>query len=278
MTEESIHQILMIDVPEIRHFFIDEAGDLSLFNKRKVPLQLGTNGVSRFFTVGFVEIIEPERLSSDLEALRQDLLKDPTLANVPSMEKSAVFFHAKDDFVAVRREVFSLLEKSDIKFWAIVRDKLEIQNQGIFLYKQFGKKITDKEIYGQAIQRLSKYLLHKSHNNKFVFAERGKTFTNKSLAEALKKTEDKIRKQWGVEPHGNNDITCGHPKDFAGLQVVDYCLWALQRLYERGEDYYFEKMSDKYRLIMDLDDTRNKPYGEWYSQKAPLDLTKLPER
>ncbi|MCC5653508.1 hypothetical protein LC609_27690 [Nostoc sp. XA013] len=61
----------------------------------------------------------------------------------------------------------------------------------------------------------------------------------------------------------------------AGLQVIDYYLWAVQRCYERDDDQFFLPLANKYRLIMDLDDNRNKPYGEWYGDRNPLTLEKL---
>lgn len=260
-----------------RYFFVDEAGDLTLFNKKKRTVPLGVNGVSRYFILGFAEVLKPEKLDSDMRALRADLISDPTLKNIPSISKTAEFFHAKDDFQAVRREVFALLQQTEIKFWALIRDKVNLQNRGRFIFEQYGKKLTDKEVYEDSVSRLSKYLLHKSDENHFVFAERGKTITNHSMASAIQKAESRIFRSWGIEPHGNNHIQCGHPKMHPGLQAVDYLLWALQRLYERKEDYYFNKISSKYRLIMDIDDTRNKPYGEWYSQSNKLGLNCLKE-
>ena len=59
------------------------------------------------------------------------------------------------------------------------------------------------------------------------------------------------------------------------LQVVDYYLWALQRMLERGEDRFFERLRPAYRLIMDLDDTVSKPYGEWYTDDNPLTLENM---
>jgi len=66
-----------------------------------------------------------------------------------------------------------------------------------------------------------------------------------------------------------------YPSEYAGLQVIDYYLWALQRLFERGEDRFFNLVAKDYRLVMDLDDKRNKPYGEWYSDANPLELKKI---
>ena len=70
-------------------------------------------------------------------------------------------------------------------------------------------------------------------------------------------------------------IRAAEPHEFGGLQVVDYYLWALQRMYERREDRFFESLRPAYRLIMDLDDTGSKPYGEWYTYENPLTLEKM---
>ena len=66
------------------------------------------------------------------------------------------------------------------------------------------------------------------------------------------------------------------PSEAAGLQAIDYFLWALQRLYERGEDRYFEFLREHFRLIMDFDDNRaGKRYGRWYSDQDPLSREKM---
>lgn len=44
---------------------------------------------------------------------------------------------------------------------------------------------------------------------------------------------------------------------------------------ERQESRFFEAMAPHFRLIMDLDDRRNRSYGEWYSDSNPLTLQKL---
>jgi hypothetical protein len=60
----------------------------------------------------------------------------------------------------------------------------------------------------------------------------------------------------------------------AGLQAVDYFLWALQRLYERAEDRYWQYVWPSVRLVHDVDDTRRKEYGEYYTQRNPLTVEK----
>jgi hypothetical protein len=65
------------------------------------------------------------------------------------------------------------------------------------------------------------------------------------------------------------------PSQSVGLQVIDYYLWALQRMVERREDRFFAMLSSQYRLIMDLDDRRERGYGAWYRDNAPLTLEKM---
>ena len=70
-------------------------------------------------------------------------------------------------------------------------------------------------------------------------------------------------------------VSAAFPHQFAGLQIADYYLWTLQRLFERGEERFFSLLAPNYRLIMDLDDRRNMPEGEWYSAGNPLTLQKI---
>lgn len=57
-----------------------------------------------------------------------------------------------------------------------------------------------------------------------------------------------------------------------GLQLVDYCLWALQRFYARKEERYLTLIWPKVSLVHDIDDRRNTPYGAYYRRKTPLTL------
>jgi hypothetical protein len=79
------------------HHFIDEAGDLSLFNKRK-QVVVGTEGVSNYFMVGAAFVPAPEALNEKLTLLRQAILADPLLNRIPSLDptrkKTAIAFHA----------------------------------------------------------------------------------------------------------------------------------------------------------------------------------------
>ncbi len=111
------------------HYFIDEAGDPILFDRRGKKILVG-NSASGYFILGKLLIEDCESLRNELELLRANLLADPYFRGVESMKperkKTAVLFHAKDDVPEVRREVFSLLLKHDIKFYAVVRNKTDL--------------------------------------------------------------------------------------------------------------------------------------------------------
>jgi hypothetical protein len=90
----------------VRHYFVDEAGDGTLFDRRGRVI-LGTHGCSRFFILGLVDLPDPDAVDRELEDLWAQLLADPYFAGVPSMQpqarKTAQAFHSKDDLPEVRR-------------------------------------------------------------------------------------------------------------------------------------------------------------------------------
>ena len=113
----------------VRHYFVDEAGDGTLFD-RKGRVIIGTEGCSRYFILGLVDVPDPDLLQRELEELRAQLLADPYFKDVPSFQpeaqKTTLAFHAKDDVPEVRREVFALLLRHEFRFLAVVRDKQKL--------------------------------------------------------------------------------------------------------------------------------------------------------
>ena len=78
------------------------------------------------------------------------------------------------------------------------------------------------------------------------------------------------QKKWGVvNPHAFI-VTTSEPDKHAGLQAVDYYLWALQRAFELDDFGRFEQLRNAYRLIIDVDDCRDSPSGRWYCTGYPF--------
>lgn len=268
-------------VSSVRNYFVDEAGDGTLFDQRG-HIIVGTPGCSRYFILGLVDAPEPERLSHELEELRKRLLADPYFRKVPSMQpeanKTARAFHAKDDVPEVRREVFALILQHDLQFLAVVRDKRKVieyvrqRNE-----RDTGYHYAPNELYDYMVRRLFKNLLHKDDEYNIYFARRGSSDRTEALRQALEAArqrfgEQRLGEQWNIISAAALNVIPGSPEKYAGLQVVDYFLWALQRLYERHEDRYVELLWPAFRLVHDLDDTREKTYGVYYTQKKPLSL------
>ena len=78
--------------------------------------------------------------------------------------------------------------------------------------------------------------------------------------------------KWQISATAPIEIIPATPDHAGGLQAVDYLLWALQRLYERGEDRYWEYVAEKVSLVHDVDDTRENEYGAYYTKKNPFTL------
>jgi len=114
------------------HYFIDEAGQPTLFRRRRESM-VGQDGCSTYFILGKLDIDDPNALCTDLNDLRDELLSDPYFKGVPSMQphekKTALYFHAKDDLPEVRYQVFRLLRRHEMTFYAVVRDKHRVVEQ-----------------------------------------------------------------------------------------------------------------------------------------------------
>lgn len=267
----------------IRHYFVDEAGDGNLFNRRG-QVVVGSPGCSRYFILGLLDIPEPARIARDLHDLRTSLLADPYFKGVPSMQlearKTALAFHAKDDLPEVRREVFALLrEYTDLGFFAVVRNKLKLLDY----VRQRNERepatyrYHPNELYDFLVRSLFKDRLHKDDAYQITFATRGRSDRTAALSDALRAARRRFADQRGIVSQAYIHVVAATPQISLGLQAADYFLWALQRFYERREDRFFNLLWPAFRLVRDLDDTRQARYGIYYTQKRPLTLATLPD-
>ncbi|MBN1876890.1 MAG: DUF3800 domain-containing protein [Anaerolineae bacterium] len=267
----------------LRNYFVDEAGDPTLFSKRDGRVIVGTIGCSRYFILGLVDIPNLTPLITDLNSLRNRLLADPYFKDVPSMQpeahKTVEVFHAKDDLPEVRREVLTLLRHYQCHFSAIVRDKLRvIQYVRSRNHYDPTYHYHPNELYDHLVRLLFKTHLHKDDEYHIYFAKRGKGDRTAALSTALKITQQRFLKQHKLANHTVVEVIPAKPVDCPGLQVTDYFLWALQRFYERKEVRYIEMLWDSVSVIHDMDDTRQTPYGVYYTRKKPLSLAALQDR
>lgn len=263
-------------------YFVDETGDGVIFDGKGRVL-VGTGKVPDYFTVGMVECWTIDRLTQELADLRIHLVADPYFKGVPSLQpeakKTALFFHAKDDPPEVRREVFKVIERHDLSFYAVVRTMSAVARR---VKERNGRDPTYRyrptELYDSAVRRLFDKKLHTRPAFDVVFASRGKARTQ-ALREHLLKAQAASRKAAGTYPDAAIHVRAVPAHQHAGLQVADYCLWALQRLFTKGEDRFLSLIWSKVGLIVDADDTSEKRYGTYHTRKRPsLDAQTIKSR
>jgi hypothetical protein len=255
-------------------YFVDEAGDPNLFAARGRVL-IGSSGCSRHSMPGVLQVSDAAALTSELHELRQRLLADPYFKHVPSMQperrKTALAFHAKDDLPEVRREVFQLLARHSLRFFAVVRDK-----QAVLRYVQQRNAFDDSYRFGpnelcdSMVSRLFKDRLHLSAEVRVCFARRSSSDRTKALAAALEKARRRFAERWQRPVSGVVTARESTPEHDAALQATDYFLWALQRRYEQQESRFLELLWPQVGLVHAVDETQRAPYGEYYTQKKPL--------
>jgi hypothetical protein len=262
---------------EPTHYFVDESGDGVLFD-RKGKVLCETGSAPRYFILGMLHIEQPEKVGQSLNKLRATLLADPYFNGVPSFQtpakKTALHFHAKDDLPEVRREVFKLLMTIEFKFFAVVKhmdvvlDYVRSRNSMDITYHY-----QPNELYDLTVRMLFKNRLHKHQAYRVVFARRGQRNRTEALREQLLAAREKFLKQFGRESLDTEiKVVPAHPWEAPSLQIVDYCLWALQRLYEKREDRYMQLLwsGNKISLIHDVDNKGRNHYGTYYTKRNPL--------
>jgi hypothetical protein len=256
------------------HYFVDESGDGVLFGTQGRVLLGQPEGRSHFM-LGALQVPNPQSLAAELEALRQDLLKDPYFKNVESMQlarcKTALMFHAKDDVPEVRREVFKVLARADIRFYAVVRDMrfvlAYVQQRNA---RDAAYRYHPNELYDQTVARLFKDRLHSYETCQITYGTRGSTERTRAFHGALALARTRFEQKWNKAVTTEITLLPNNPRKDPCLQAVDYVLWALHRYYSRGEGRFIDMLWDKVGLIHAVDDKANAAYGTYYTKKKPL--------
>ena len=189
----------------------------------------------------------------------------------PEAGKTALAFHATDDPAEVRREVLSVLASTEVRFLAVVREK-----QSVLDYVRRRNSVSPDyryrpdELYDQMARRLFRDLLHKDSRYEVCFATRGKADRTTALREALEAARRRFQEKWSAGNEASVRVWACASQRCGCLQAADYFLWALQRFYERGEERFLGVLWPRFRLVIDIDDTREAEYGTYYTQRKPL--------
>ena len=180
-------------------------------------------------------------------------------------------FHAKDDVPEVRREVFRLLQKQQIKFFAVVRDMgsvltYELERRRLdegYRYKPDG-------LYDSTVSRLFKDRLHSYDQCHICFSKPGQTDRTQAFEKALEIARQRFELKWNCNVKTQIYINIRSSAKDPCLQAVDYLLWALQRYYRARESRFMDLMWERVGLVHAVDELDKAPYGNFYTKKKPL--------
>ena len=264
---------------EVLCYFVDESGDPKLFGRRS-NVVVGNEGVSKYFMLGKLDVADPVMLHAELESLRVELLADPYFKNVPSLQperkKTALAFHANSDLPEIRREVYKVLLKPvhKLKFSVVVRNKMELvayvtqQNQ-----RDGGYRYQENEVYDSLVTELFQAFHPAVDLVDICYATRGRKPRSQAFETAISKAESIFEKQYGAKPPSDWRVRPSVPPMEAGLQAVDYFLWAVQRFFERREERFVELIWSKVDWVHDLDLIEDGRRGVRYDQARALNLS-----
>jgi hypothetical protein len=130
----------------------------------------------------------------------------------------------------------------------------------------------EDEFYADLLAHLIKTRLKRPGTLVLNVAERGSSTREKVLSHALELATSRAEKKWGDGGIQRRVVfNVQTPLTEPLLVVADYLSWAVQRVFEQGELRFYNYLSGKIRLVVDLYD-REKYEGSrnYYDKRNPL--------
>ncbi|MFP3937529.1 MAG: DUF3800 domain-containing protein [Phycisphaerae bacterium] len=253
--------------PGKSYYFVDESGDPTFIGRRGKIL-LGTEGCSPILVLGFVECEDPHTIRNTLAELRTSIVNDSYFAGVPSLDKTKMMFHAKDDLPEIRMLVFKALSDMDFKAQAVVGRKI---------LQMFTKKFAQSTnaFYEDLVQKLFENVLHRRDENLVYFSARSSKKRQEPFLRAVRAAVTRFEQKWNTTVTSSTSVGVCTPWEEPCLQVIDYALWAIHRAYTKGEMRFFETIREKFSLIADPYDRENYPNVYYDRRRNPFNVKKV---
>lgn len=175
-----------------------------------------------------METQSPKPLRQAILALQQEVTQGPYFQDVPSIRKTAIAFHAKDDISEVRYRFFKLLAMLDFRAQFIVARKIE----RVFR-NNFGARET--AFYDHLVSQLFQNVLHRYQQNTVYFAKRGSRDRQLPLSKAIQQGLQRFEQKWGHTVTTKFEVQAQTPSGEPCLSIVDYANWAVYRALTRGK-------------------------------------------
>ena len=210
--------------PQYLYVFLDEAGDFNFS-------ATGT----RFFTLTTITKTRPFTWDAPLISLKYDLIE---------VGLDIEYFHAAEDRQAVRDQVFTIIGNNleNLRIDSLVIEK-----------RKTGPVLQELEkFYPRMIGYLIRYVLEprnlKDYEEVIVITDSIPVSRKREAIEkAVKQTLSRML------PNGTRYKILHHAsKSCTGLQIADYCNWAIFRKWERGDLRSYELMRSGIRSEFDI--------------------------
>lgn len=243
-------------------FFVDESGDPNFYDHRG-RFVVGKPGCSEVLILGFIETQYPEPLRRAVLELQAEIVNDPYFARFPSIKRTQIAFHAKDDLPEIRTRFFELISSLDFKARFAVARKTEQIFRDTF-------QARPNAFYDHLVSYSFEKVLHRYQENHIYIAARGATNRQAPLSDAIARSRAWFLKNCGGTITTVVEMQVQQPNREPCLSIIDYMNWAVYRAYTRREMQYYKLVEDKVSLLVDLYDHPRK----WYNRKNPFDIEK----
>ena len=207
-----------------KYVFADEAGDFEFARKQNV---------SRFFIICTITLSD-----CDIGHKLLDLRRELAWNNQPIGD----YFHASEETQSIRDEVFKLIQAHDMRIDATIMEKCKAQphvRADNARFYQYGWYFHFKHVAPKILVRDNTQIL-------VTAASLG----TKRIKAAFKATINDVMQQVA----GKNKWIMSFCPAAADpcLQIADYCAWAIQRKWERGDARSYDLIKDKIKREYDL--------------------------
>lgn len=217
--------------------------------------------------LGFIHTKDPKPIRHSLQDLQQKISQDTYLQGIPSLQKSLVAFHAKDDSQEIRERVFKTIVKLDFTTEVFVGRKI----QNLFNVRHHKN---ENEFYDDLISKLFENKLHLAKHNEIFFAVRGNKTRQIPLEQAIAKAISTFEGKWKKKVDSTFKINPQSPSGEPCLQVIDYMNWAIQRAFIKQDMRFYKFVEDKIKYLVDIYDNDKYPKN-FYHSRNKFDVTKI---
>ena len=210
--------------PQYLYVFLDEAGDFNF----------SVTG-TRFFTFTTITKTRPFSWDAPVISLKYDLIE---------VGLDIEYFHASEDRQAVRNQVFTIIANNltNLRIDSLIVEK-----------RKTGPVLQELEkFYPRMIGYLIRYVLEprnlKDYEEVIVITDSIPVSRKREAIEkAVKQTLSRML------PNGTRYKILHHAsKSCTGLQIADYCNWAIFRKWERGDLRSYELIRSEIRSEFDI--------------------------